>query len=366
MGFFGTSARETELEKLTATQTERIRDLESRLAATEAARAEIQARLDATKGLSSGWENLLKNFDQFGVSMQRSQTSLAELAELLKTDVASARKTASLSLESRELMGKLTGELGRLSSASLSTMESVEGLNTSATQIGGILSLIKDIADQTNLLALNAAIEAARAGEAGRGFAVVADEVRKLAERTTKATADIAQLVQTIQSDTQNAKESMSSLATQADDNNRDGLSATESMEGVIELSKRMEGAIASSALTTFTELAKIDHLVYKFEIYKVFMGLSDKKADDFASHKTCRLGRWYYEGDGKAYFSRLEGYAAMDTPHQRVHQAGREAVARVLGGDFSAGAVMLGEMERASADVLECLSRMAADARSN
>ena len=57
---------------------------------------------------------------------------------------------------------------------------------------------------------------------------MVADEVRKLAERT-KATADIAQLVQTIQSDTQNANQSMSSLATQADDNNRDGSSATES-----------------------------------------------------------------------------------------------------------------------------------------
>lgn len=90
-------------------------------------------------------------------------------------------------------------------------------------------------------------------------------------------------------------------------------------------------------------------------------MGISDKKADDFASDKTCRLGRWYYEGDGRNCFSKLDGYQAMEAPHQRVHQFGREAISRLLGGDFSAGAEQLTRMEEASMEVLSCLSRMAA-----
>jgi len=61
-------------------------------------------------------------------------------------------------------------------------------LQSTMTELDGVVDAISTIAQQTNLLALNATIEAARAGDAGRGFAVVASEVKKLASDTQAAT----------------------------------------------------------------------------------------------------------------------------------------------------------------------------------
>lgn len=365
MGWFGESKQEIELKRQVNSLTTQIQSLETRLQAAERAKADAEARAgQATSASGKNWESLFRNFELFTATLQNSQSGLSQLAENMRAKLGDIAKNTELSANCHSIMEKLTMELSKLSTASLSTMESVDGLNASATQIGGILALIKEIAAQTNLLALNAAIEAARAGEAGRGFAVVADEVRKLAERTTKATADIATLVETIQGDTQNAKSSISTLATQAEENTRDGQDATSSIDSIIALSNQMEGGVFMAATTTFTELAKIDHIAYKLEVYKVFMGVSSKNSDDFASHTACRLGNWYYEGAGKELFSKVDGFSQLDRPHQLVHQYGRDAVTKFRAGDFNGGAAILAQMESASSEVIECLDRIANNAQ--
>jgi methyl-accepting chemotaxis protein len=88
-----------------------------------------------------------------------------------------------------------------------SSAESVKLLGKRSEEIGGITTVISEIANQTNLLALNAAIEAARAGEQGKGFAVVAEEVRKLAEQSAQSADTIRNLIEGIQNETKDIVE---------------------------------------------------------------------------------------------------------------------------------------------------------------
>lgn len=335
----------------------------------EESRSEQQAArqdCDEAKTKLAKHEQLFGQLSLFSESFLNVQKTLATLSQTLKKEKDAAVEAAASVGASVVTVERMATNLHQVAEKTHETASSVEQLSERASQIGGIVSLIKEIADQTNLLALNAAIEAARAGEQGRGFAVVADEVRKLAERTTSATGEISSLVSAIQEETSKVKEQMDLSPQQAAQFNRDGEEASRGMQGLLELSDDMKNTIATGALASFAETAKVDHLIYKFEIYKVFMGLSPKKPEDFASHTACRLGKWYYEGDGKDCFSQLSGYTDIEAPHVLVHKHGRSAVEQCFAGNMDEAFKNINEMEKASFKVLEGLERLAASGASD
>lgn len=323
--------------------------------------AALQAEISDLKLARQVDLGIFDNMQSFGVSFTAFQSTLFNLATGLKDEKENALHAAQTSGASRAAMEQISQNLLQMSQKTQATAHSVDDLSQRADQIGGIIQMIREIADQTNLLALNAAIEAARAGEQGRGFAVVADEVRKLAERTTQATNEISVLVSRIQEETTRARIEMDHNAAEANRFSLEGQETTSSMQALLALTHEMEGAIAASSLRGFVELAKVDHLVFKFEVYKVFMGISERLADDFAGHTACRLGKWYYEGEGRECYSRLPGYKEIEPPHIAVHSHGVTAVKAFRAGNRDMAMENLRRMELASMAVLDELDHMAA-----
>jgi len=224
-------------------------------AAGKQAAASSDSQSETTSAMAASVEQLSVAIDEVG--------SHADFAHASATDVKVAVDSGTRSVH------ETADEVRRSSLLVIEASASLKELEGLSSDIGKIVSVIKDIAGQTNLLALNAAIEAARAGEQGRGFAVVADEVRKLAERTTQSTAEISGMVERIQSGTAHAVAEMShgvqrisdsaNIAHQAGDSVaaiQDKVRQVEQAAGDIQFTLKEQGVAAREVATSVERIA--------------------------------------------------------------------------------------------------------------
>ncbi|HEX4910247.1 MAG TPA: methyl-accepting chemotaxis protein [Permianibacter sp.] len=321
--------------------------------------AGLRKQLEQVHGEREQTHKLLSHLHQMGHSMTETQRSMGMLATGMRAEKDRAAEVSAASAVCTDEILQIAKQLSILATDSASAATQVAGVDTQAQQIGSFVQLIKEIADQTNLLALNAAIEAARAGEQGRGFAVVADEVRNLAKRTMTATSEISSLVATMRDVSTASRVQMETLAGQSSEFSQNGETAATTMSRILELARVVEKTTAASSLRGFCEVAKIDHMLFKLRVYRILFGLSSETARDFVDHRECRLGKWYYEGEGHQH-AHLRGYRDMDQPHLQLHQCVQEAINHYQQGNTAQMLQAVAAMEAAGERVLQALETMA------
>jgi len=192
------------------------------------------------------------------------------------------------------------------------------------------------------------------------GLRVVADEVRNLAQRASDATAEITNLVAVIEEQTQKTPTSAKAMDDESSEINGAVGEAETLIHSVIELSRSMKKTIDSSTTAGFIETVKLDHIVYKNDVYQAYLGLNRKSAQDFTDHTQCRLGKWYYQGDGRERFSSLRNFSHLEAPHEAVHREGQAAVAAAQAGDCATALKHLAAMEEQSGLVVDVLNAIA------
>jgi len=383
---------------------------------------DVNAKIMYMKDLVFSLDKQNEEIQSSTAATEEIAASINEVARMSSRISEKTTESVDHAVQGKNAIEHALTEIFKTEETFTSIVESFSELQKRVKDIENVVTLINQIADQTNLLALNASIEAARAGEHGKGFAVVAQEVRKLAEGTVSALSEvttnvhhlksysnevsnsITETTEIIKDATVEAKESLPLLnaivsaieGINLDVTNTAAISQ-EQAAAIDEVSARMieisslqddireyshntssdihslgkeinrfRNDIISNnnvqlSSIALLQLSKADHILWKWRIYNMFLGLENVEPSDVSSHRDCRLGKWYISARTVERFGHLQEYSELDAYHLRVHESAKLAAEAFKVGNIQQAEAHLKEVDQASKQVLYFINNLIA-----
>lgn len=329
---------------------------------------ELKIQIDESFNKNDENKNLCRILEieneQLKAGLVNIQSDLADSVNLNRESLSEFDKIRSdftnLVLDSK----KITKEIGNLNNKIGETKNNTDKMSEVVEKISSLLKSIVSISNQTNLLALNATIEAARAGEAGKGFAVVAKEVKELSNQTKTAAENITDAISEISTQSNEVDESMSTSAKLCSDIDEIVRSFDARLNQTAKSNQRSISHVSATNDRIFMSLAKLDHVIWKINTY--LSVIKKQEVFAFVDYHNCRLGKWYYEGQGKEHFSHVPSFKTLEGPHSVVHQETKKVFELISEDhpDYQALERALLEMERGSNGVFEILDKILREKR--
>lgn len=368
-------------------------------------------KMDLVRDLIGNMRKHDKSISVIAEQVRRMVASIEEVAKRVETVAENLENASHVANEGKDTINKAFSFVDDSFSSIDDIGEQINGILTSTEQIVSIIDVIKRIARKTNLVALNATIEAARAGEHGRGFSVVASEVSKLADNTgelvTKIEDNIGELSVAVEKSVddmnQTAKqlrdgkamvdEALSSLARINDaigtvnaevvgitEDNKEQTQAsreivvetkylTEIHEQSNEIGRiifvlntelsdvraEMTEHVSFLSKSDMIDLYIVDHLLWRWYIYNMFLGYEKDSHKHIPDHKECRLGEWYYSEKNPKLKSD-KTFQLIEEPHIKLHKDAKEVALAYGAGDTEKVEQLLNEMEENSKKIVDYL----------
>ncbi|MEK5232032.1 globin-coupled sensor protein [Lysinibacillus sp. FSL K6-0232] len=383
---------------------------------------DVNAKIMYMKDLVFSLDKQHEEIQSSTAATEEIAASINEVARMSSHISEKTTESVDYATKGKNAIEHALSEIFKTEETFASIVQSFSELQKRVNDIEQVVTLINQIADQTNLLALNASIEAARAGEHGKGFAVVAQEVRKLAESTVSALSEVSSNVHHLKSYSNDVASSITDTTTIIKEATIEAKDSLPLLNAIVEAIERInldvtntaaisqEQAAAIDEVSTrmieisnlqeeirdyshqtsndihllgqeinrfrndiitnnnvqlssiaLLQLSKADHILWKWRIYNMFLGLEHVEPSDVSSHRDCRLGKWYTAPRTVERFGHLQDYRELDSYHLQVHESAKLAAEAHKAGNIEQAEVHLTEINKASEQVLYYINNLIA-----